>query len=204
VGRLRRVAQALGVAWPESTTYPDLIRSLDPSRADHAAMLNASTSLLRGSGYVTFAGSLPEQPLHAALASTYSHVTAPLRRLVDRYAGEVCVAVCAGRPVPDWVMARLDDLPATMRESTRRARQYERAVLDLVEAEVLRDRVGETFAGMVVDVDDKDRTEGDVMVSDPAVEARVVATSGELPLGQDVQVRLVEADPERRKVRFEL
>ncbi len=203
VRRLRRVAQALSVGWPESTTYPELIRGLDPSRADHAAMLNASTSLLRGSGYVSFTGTLPEQPMHAALASAYSHVTAPLRRLVDRYAGEVCLALCAGHPVPEWVTARLGDLPATMRESTRRANQYERAVLDLVEAEVLRDRVGETFAGMVVDVDEN-RREGDVMVTDPAVEARVTATSGELPLGQDVRVTLALADPQRRKVHFEL
>ena len=118
-------------------------------------MLDASTVLLRGSGYVTFTDGLPEQPTHAAIASTYSHVTAPLRRLVDRYAGEVCVALSAGEPVSDWVLAELEALPTTMRESTRRANAYERAVLDLVEAAVLRDRVGEDFAAMLVDVDDR-------------------------------------------------
>ena len=59
-------------------------------------MIVACTRLLRGSGYVGFNGETPEQPEHAALASEYAHVTAPLRRLVDRYAGEVCVALCAG------------------------------------------------------------------------------------------------------------
>jgi exoribonuclease R len=205
VAKLRRVAGALGVAWDEAASYPDFIRSLDPARGDHAAVLTASTALLRGSGYAAFDGELPEQPLHAALASTYAHVTAPLRRLVDRYAGEVCVALCAGTPVPGWVTERLEGLPATMRESSRRANQYERDVLDLVEAAVLADEVGERFPATVVAVGDKDPTEGEVMVTAPAVEARVRSASGRpLPLGAEVEVTLVEADPVARRVRFEL
>ena len=58
------------------------------------------TRLLRGSGYVAFNGEVPAQPAHSALASEYAHVTAPLRRLVDRYAGEICVALCADDEVP--------------------------------------------------------------------------------------------------------
>ena len=70
-------------------------------------MLNACTLLFRGAGYQAFRGTLPEQPMHAAIAAPYAHVTAPLRRLVDRYAGEICVAICAGQPVPEWVAATL-------------------------------------------------------------------------------------------------
>jgi exoribonuclease R len=205
VAKLRRVTAALRVDWPESMSYPDFIRTLDPARSDHAAVLTSSTMLLRGSGYVSFDGELPEQPLHSALASTYAHVTAPLRRLVDRYTGEICLALCAGTPVPDWVRSRLEELPATMRESSRRANEYERDVLDLVEAAVLADQVGQQFPAMVVAVSEKDSTEGEVMVTAPAVEARVRSGSGEpLPLGAEVQVTLVEADPVARKVRFEL
>jgi exoribonuclease R len=205
VERLRRVAGALGVTWDEATSYPDFIRSLDPARGDHAAVLTASTTLLRGSGYVSFDGELPEQPLHAALASTYSHVTAPLRRLVDRYAGEICVALSAGTPVPEWVTARLEELPATMRESGRRANQYERDVLDLVEAAVLADQIGRRFSATVVAVSEKDPTQGEEMVTDPAVAAKVGSATGRpLPLGAEVQVTLVEADPLDRRVRFEL
>ena len=205
VQRLQRVARALKVRWPEGMDHPVFLRSLDPARADHAAVLTASTSLLRGSGYVSFDGELPEQPIHSALASTYSHVTAPLRRLVDRYTGEVCVALSAGAAVPEWVRARLDQLPETMRASARRANQYERGVLDLVEAVVLEDHVGREFAAMVVQVSEKDPAIGEVMVGDPAIEARVRAVGGSpLPLGTDVTVRLVEADPAERKVLFEL
>ena len=61
------------------------------------------------------------RPDARALASEYAHVTAPLRRLGDRYAGEICVALCAGTDVPDWVLAKLHDLPEEMKDAGRRA-----------------------------------------------------------------------------------
>ena len=203
VQRLHRTAKALHIEWPAELLYPDFIRSLDPGRANHAAMVLASTRLLRGSGYVGFDGEVPAQPEHSALASEYAHVTAPLRRLVDRYTGEVCVALCAGEEVPDWVKAKLHELPSTMQESAQRSSAYENAVLDLVEAAVLHQHVGSTFPGVVVARDDKQQTRGSVVIQEPAVEATVTSTS-QLPLGTEVEVTLVEADPDRRTVRFEL
>jgi exoribonuclease R len=167
-------------------------------------MLNACTSLLRGAGYVAFDGGVPEHIEHAAVAAEYAHVTAPLRRLVDRYAGEIAVALCGDRDVPDWVRSRLRDLPKEMEESDRKAHQFDRAILDLVEAGLLRKDVGSTFTGVITDIDDKDAAKGLVMLRDPAVEAPVTSSSGKLPLGADVEVRLAEADPAKRAVRFEL
>ncbi|QNN53267.1 RNB domain-containing ribonuclease [Nocardioides mesophilus] len=203
VQRLHRTAKALHIDWPAEQLYPDFIRSLDPALPNHAAMVLACTRLLRGSGYVGFDGEVPAQPEHSALASEYAHVTAPLRRLADRYAGEVCVALCAGEEVPEWVLARLRELPDTMQEAARRANAYEKALLNLVEATVLQPYVGSAFDGVIVAVEEKDATQGDVVVAEPAVEARVTGAAA-LPLGTDVSVRLVEADPGRRTVRFEL
>jgi exoribonuclease R len=200
---LHRAAKALRIEWPAEQLYPDFIRSLDPVKPNHAAMVVACTRLLRGSGYVGFDGEVPAQPEHAALASEYAHVTAPLRRLADRYAGEICVALCAGTEVPSWVLERLDELPKTMQESGHRAHQYENAVLALVEAAVLRPHLGEEFDGVVVQVDDADPKRGAVVVQEPAVEAPVTS-SGELPLGTDVRVKLTEADVSSRTVRFTL
>jgi exoribonuclease R len=166
-------------------------------------MLTAATSLLRGAGYVAFDGGVPEHIEHAAIAAEYAHVTAPLRRLVDRYAGEVAVALCADREVPEWVRSRLRELPKEMEESDRKAHQFERAILDLVEAGLLRKGLGQTYSGVIIDTDEKNPAKGLVMLLDPAVEAPVVAPSGKLPLGADVQVTLVEADPGKRLVRFE-
>lgn len=203
VQRMHRTAKALEIEWPAELLYPDFIRALDPDLPNHAAMIMACTRLLRGAGYVGFNGETPGQPEHSALASEYAHVTAPLRRLADRYAGEVCVALCAGDEVPAWVTDKLDVLPKTMQGSDRRAHQYERAVLDLVVAAVLHPHVGEEFPGVVVQVDEDDPKRGVVVVQRPAVEAQV--TSGEdLPLGTDVEARLVEADTRTRVVRFEV
>ena len=203
VRRLHRTAKALGIEWPAEQLYPDFIRSLDPTRPAHAAMVAASTRLLRGSGYVGFDGEVPAEPQHAALASEYAHVTAPLRRLGDRYAGEICVSLCAGTEVPGWVLEKLPGLPDTLRASGQRANRYERSILDLVEAGLLADRVGDIFDAVVVEVDEDDPTRGEITVADPAIEARVVS-GVDLPLGRSVKVRLAEADVGARRVQFEL
>ncbi len=201
VQRLHRTARALSIEWPAEQLYPDFIRSLDPHEPRHAAMVVASTRLLRGSGYVAFDGEVPAEPQHSALASEYAHVTAPLRRLGDRYAGEICVALCAGTDVPTWVLDRLPELPASLAESGRRSNRYEREIVNLVEAGVLQQRVGERFEGVVVDVSEKNPGRGSVTLAEDGVEATVVS-SGALPLGHEVAVTLTTASVEDRKVEF--
>jgi len=115
IARLKRTAQALAIAWPDGLGYADFIRTLDPSKDVHVAMLTACTTVLRGAAYAAFDGELPAQPMQSAVAAEYAHATAPLRRLVDRYVGEVCVALCANQPVPDWVRSALPALPAAVR-----------------------------------------------------------------------------------------
>lgn len=202
VQRLHRTARALHLEWPAEMLYPDFIRTLDPGVPAHAAMLVASTRLLRGSGYVAFDGALPAQPLHAALATEYAHCTAPLRRLGDRYVGEVCLALTAGTDVPAWAREALPALPEELAGAGRRAAAYERGLLDLVEAGVLAGHVGEQVRGVVVEVREDGRS-GTAVVADPAVEARVEAPEGvTLPLGEEIALRVLEADPASRRVRL--
>ncbi|MDG6349057.1 RNB domain-containing ribonuclease [Luteimonas sp. 8-5] len=202
IGRLRRSARALGIDWPASRNYPDFIRSLDPANPRHVAMLVSCTSVLRGAGYVAFEGDPPAHPMHSALASTYTHVTAPLRRLVDRYTGELCVALCAGTPVPQWVLDALPGLPRTMAASSQRSGRYERAVIDLAETLVLAPHVGELFDASIVEVDDRDPARGVAMLHALAIEAPVSGTTA-LPLGDVVRVRLQRADPGQRLIDLE-
>lgn len=201
VGRLRRTARALHIDWPRHVPYAELIRRLDPRPPHHAAFLQECTTLLRGAGYTVFRdGVLPDITTHAAVAAPYAHCTAPLRRLVDRYAAELCLAAVAGQAPPDWVLAALDALPAEMRDGGRRAATVERAGVDIVEAAVLRDRVGDLFDGCVVDVEEHRPTVGTVQLRDPAVIGRI--EGGHLPLGERLRVRLTQADPITAKVRF--
>jgi exoribonuclease R len=208
IARLRLTAQALQIAWPGTQAYPDFIRALDPSQPRHIAMMLACTAVLRGAGYAAFDGDLPAQPMHSAIAAEYAHATAPMRRLVDRYVGEICVALCAQQPVPQWAREALPGLPQAMDASDRRSHQFERAVLDLAESVQMAPRIGETFEGAIIEVghvgpNRRDGRSGVVMLRDPPIEAKASAAS-DLVLGAEVCVKLAEADPERRLVRFEL
>ncbi|MER7245238.1 RNB domain-containing ribonuclease [Kribbella sp. NPDC000426] len=200
--KLGNTAKALGLVWPDETTYAEFIHGLDPKVPAHAAMLAACTVLFRGAGYVAFAGSLPASPQHAAMKAEYAHVTAPLRRLVDRWTGEICVALSAGAEVPAWVRESMDEIPKMMDDADRRAHAYERSIVSMVEAGLVADRVGSEFDGVITDVDERDHNRGIVALSAVAIEGRVTGTA--LPLGKQVRVKLVEADIAKRTVAFEL
>lgn len=213
VTRLHRIAQGLGIDWPHHVSYAELIRSLDPHDQKHAAFLHeAAGALLLKSVYKSFRDHdhIPEQTSHAAIAAPYTHCTAPLRRLVDRYAGELCVASCAGQAPPDWVLAALDGLPITMAKAKGSA--ADRQSVDLVEAAVLMDRVGGIFDATVIDTDEEEvppnRREGQVQMAEPAVVGRVTSADVDLKLGASVRVRLERADPafsdRNKKILFSL
>ncbi|MGJ3507436.1 RNB domain-containing ribonuclease [Enemella sp. A6] len=191
--KLRQTARALSIPWPAEMDYPEFVRSLDPQDPEHAAMLYACTRLFRGAGYLPFNGAIPptENAMHSALAAPYSHVTAPLRRLVDRYAGEVCLALSADQPVPEWVLSGLEDLPELMQESNRRANQFERRVVNLVEALVLSGRVGQTLEGSVVELDEESG-KATIVARRPAVELSVRGNG--MRLGSPVTVQVEQVD----------
>jgi exoribonuclease R len=196
---LRLMAKALKVEWPADVSYPSFIRSLSPVIARQAALLVESTTLLRGSGYVSFDGEPPDAPLHSALASAYSHTTAPLRRLVDRYVGELCLALSNDVEVPEWVRAELPALPEVMARSGGRSGQYEAGIVSIVEAALLEPHLGETFEAIVVELDE--RRGATIAIRQPAIRAR--CRGDDLPLGGRVRVRLQEANVMQRLVRFE-
>jgi exoribonuclease R len=200
VASLRRSARALDVAWPDGASYAEVVRGLDAAVPAQAAVLRLASVLFRGAGYVAFDGTVPKQPEQSAVAAPYAHATAPLRRLVDRYVSECCLAICAGRDVPDWVRAALPALPETMAGADRRAHGVDNAVVDLAEALVLRDRVGEVFHGAVVEADGNGR--GVIQVRQPAVRARLEGDG--LPLGEMVPARLTTADVASRRIVFTL
>ncbi|MFG2142426.1 RNB domain-containing ribonuclease [Streptomyces sp. NPDC048650] len=208
VARLRLTARALGVDWPHHTSYAALLRTLDPRRPDHAAFLQECTTLLRGAGYTAFDGTAPDANAarHAAVAAPYAHATAPLRRLVDRYTSELCLAASADAAPAEWVRGALAALPDEMADGTRRANQAERACVDLVEAALMRGRVGETFDAVVVETERDDPTRGTVHLCDPAVIGRVESAPDgpDLPLGHRIRVRLTAAEPGHEPVRFTL
>lgn len=200
--KLRRTADALDITWPADVDYPEFVRSLDMTQPTHVAMANSATMLFRGAGYRAFHGERPDLAIHAALATEYAHVTAPLRRLVDRYAEETCVAICAGDPVPQWVLEALPQLPEEMAASNSRAATFERDIINMTEALTLSGRVGKEFTATVVDLRGKDKDRARVVIANPAVEVDVPVGTSQVSLGQRITVRLDGVDIAEGKAAF--
>ena len=196
VADLRRTAAALGQDWPREVTVGDFLAGLDVATPPGLAVMTDAARLLRGSGYAAFGtDAAPEPPAdrgHAGVGAPYAHVTAPLRRLADRYATEVCLAACAGTPIPDWARDALDDVAETMRRTNTLANKVDRACIDVTEAVILAGRVGEVFTAVTMRADQ-------VLLDEPAV---IAPCTGGPPEGSRVTVRLETADVASRKVSF--
>jgi exoribonuclease R len=198
IARLRTAAKGLGIEWPDGMTVGQVLARVNPSEPEAAAFVDEAAELMRGAGYTPFSGELPADPLHSAVAAAYAHVTAPLRRLADRYVTEVCLALYEGREVPEWAAQALPKLPEVMSASDRVAGTAERSAVDLVEATVLSGREGEVFPAVVVETDER-RPLATIAVTDPVVRARC---DGDLTAGTRIQARLTTADVVKRVVRF--
>ena len=200
LAQVRRTARALHVGWPEGAEYADVVRSLNSEIPDEAALLALAARGLRGAGYLVLPApdASDEAMEHGAVAARYAHVTAPLRRLGDRYAVEVCLAVEAGDTPPAWATERLPDLPHALQSAGSHESGAARAAVDLVEALVLHPMVGRTIRVAVVASDDEGST---VVCRDPAIQSRIAGHT--LGLGEEVTVRIASADPVQRQVVLE-
>ncbi|MDQ4491066.1 RNB domain-containing ribonuclease [Sinomonas sp. ASV486] len=238
----RRQTQALGKPWDVTVPYGEYLRSLDPTQPRQLSILHAAAALFRGATYTPFDGTVPPDPVQAAIAAPYTHTTAPLRRLVDRFVLVLCEAVATDAEVPAWVRMALPELPALMASSDQLAAKVERASIDLVEAALLVNAVGQEFDAVVVSgskpasgsdagpgggngrpaqpldriASSQNGTQGavsaggqhpqqsmpfgTVQLSEPPVTARC---EGEMESGTMIRVRLVEADIQKRRIRFE-
>ncbi|MGJ0202878.1 RNB domain-containing ribonuclease [Leucobacter sp. gxy201] len=186
--------RALGLPWPERTAYGDYLRDVPRDTAQGLAVLHAAASLFRGAGYTVFdAGGTvsAEDAVQSAIAAPYAHVTAPLRRLVDRWGLVICEALCSGSPVPEWARASLGDLPALMRASSSLAGRIGGEALDRVEAALLHDRIGDVVAATVLEVRG---SRARLQIADPPITASAEPVPERLAPGTEVSARVVSAD----------
>ncbi|MFD6894415.1 RNB domain-containing ribonuclease [Rhodococcus sp. NPDC060086] len=198
VAALRRTAKALGVPWVDDLEVGAFLAGLDANEPSTLVLMSEAPALLRGASYAAFDGELPEMSLHGAIAAPYAHVTAPLRRLSDRYATEVCLAVSAGVEISSHVRDTLPGLPKIMSSSDSLSGKIGRACVDLTEAVVLSSRIGEKFEATVTK-DATDRRDAEVFVESETV---IAPCAGKPREGEHVTVRLTRADPATRMVEF--
>jgi exoribonuclease R len=196
VARLRNTARALGIAWPPADSLAVFRAQLDATDPHHAALMLAIRRAGQGASYAPWRPGAA--PWHAAVAAPYVHATAPLRRLADRYVVRAALAIMTGKAVPQAVTDAFEKLPKVMARADALGGQIDRAVVDLAEAVMLDGREGECFAATVTDVDTRGAR---MQLADLPVVTRIDAEAA--APGDAIDVRLVDADPATRQVRFE-
>ena len=216
---LELTAKALGIAWPADMDYDDFVRSLDPHIPMHAVLLHQAARVTGGARYVPFQGTPKPHDRHAGIAAFYAHVTAPLRRLADRYVLDLLVALSSEHAPGEELLAPLSELPKVMADSDSLSHRLESQILDYVEAQLLHGREGELFPATVIAL----RTDGVVVqIADPPIRT-LVSTSAFAPgqpgvlleegtvlsigevqilLGQELILKLEVADPVSRTLSF--
>lgn len=202
VAEFRARTIMLGLPWRLDVTYGDYLRAL-PRTPQARAVKEYAARLFRGAGYAVLDSgaddSPPEDTMQSAIGAPYAHATAPLRRLVDRWALVICEALANGRDVPAWARASLAELPGVMARSSQQAGQLTRGALDRVESALLAGREGEVFRALVLSV--RGNT-AQVQLSTPAVSASVAMPDAEP--GAIVDVQLARTDVMTGLVEFAL
>jgi len=209
LGRLHHTANAFGLEWPKGLGLGPFEQSLDPDDPRTAAFQIAVRRASGGASYTLYSEFVSEdgpadggvsdgRPWHAAVAATYAHATAPLRRLADRYVVEATLAIANGREVPDEISEGFDGLPEAMRRGDSVANRVDRAAIDMAESILLRDRVGEVFDAVVTDEDQKGVR---IQICDPAVVSRTIARR--VDPGDEIRVKLESVDVDARRVDFD-
>jgi exoribonuclease R len=195
--RLRATARAFHLDWPQAMPLEQFQRRLDPRDPRGGAFMLAIRRAGRGASYAAYTPGV--LPWHAAVAATYAHATAPLRRLADRYVLRAVLAIAGGQPVPDAVTQAFARLPGVMDAADQRVGQIDRAVIDIAEVALLQPLVGQVFPAVVTDL--RETGAARIQLSDLPVVANVRA-HGALP-GASLRVRLDAADPVQRRLELE-
>src|SRR5579884_3248422 len=153
VHRLRHTAKALGLDWPHHLTLKEFERRLDQKSPRDAVFMAAVRRAGPRASYAPYQNGV--LPWHSAMAATYAHATAPLRRLADRYVIEAALQIVGAGAFTPELSAMFERLPAVMARADEKAGEVDRAVLDLAEAAVLQGREGSRFTAVVTDIDDR-------------------------------------------------
>ena len=216
---LKLAARALQVNWPKEMRYDEFVRSLNPHDPIHSVMLQQAARVNGGARYLMFQGKVPKHSSHAAIASTYAHVTAPLRRLADRYVLDLLVELSNGNQPSVALLEALERLPHVMNEAETRSRQLETAIVDFAEARLMQDHLGGKFSALVIGLREDSVI---VQIADPPIRTKLplnvfgdqneaqLSNDGatlrinqaEINLGQTLSLSLVEADPVTRTMIF--
>ena len=188
-------------AEPDAKALNDFLLAQNQKDPDHFPDLSLAVIKLMGPGeYVLIKPNAPS-PGHFGLAvRDYTHSTAPNRRFPD---------VVTQRVLKAWLMKSTapyseDDLNAIAQRCTEMedaARKVEREMAKRIAAVVLHPHIGQSYQAIVTGASEKGTF---VRTIDPHVDGMVVRGAKGLDVGDRVTVKLVNTDPQRGYIEFEV
>jgi len=165
----------------------------------HYADLSLAVVKLMGPGEYVLqrAGGAPQG--HFALAARdYTHSTAPNRRFADTVTQRLIKSVI-GKTPPPYSDSQLSAIATNCTLKEDAARKVERVMNKRIAAVALLPRIGENFSAVVTGVTPKGTF---VRVFNPHAEGLLIRGQQGVDVGDQLQVKLVSADPRRGYIDF--
>jgi ribonuclease R len=205
-------ALGIGVELPEEITTRDLQRIV-PRITDATARPFIETLIVRSLMQAQYQ---PENIGHFGMALThYAHFTSPIRRYPDLVVHRTIKAMLSARDAAGraYDQAELEAMGQQLSQCEKRADEADRYVESFLKCIYLRDRIGQTFDGLITSVVDfgcfiqiieaaadgllhVDALRDDDYVKDDALHAWVgVRSKRRLQLGMHVRVRVAAVNP---------
>jgi VacB/RNase II family 3'-5' exoribonuclease len=199
---IRKVADGFGEKLPAAPDSKPLAAFLiRRHQADPLRFPDLSLTIVKLMGRGEYVLQLPGQPApgHFGLAvREYNHSTAPNRRFPDLITQRLLKAVLTGSKVP-YATTELAALATHCTEQEDAATKVERQVRKSAAAQLLSNRIGETFDALVTGAADKGTW---VRLLKPPAEGRVVRGQEGLKVGDQVKVQLASLNVERGFIDF--
>ena len=201
--RIQQIASQFGVKLPDQPDAHALSDFLDKRKiADpiHFPDLSLSIVKLLGPGEYMVEAPGSEQTGHFGLAANdYTHSTAPNRRYADLITQRLLKASISEGPAP-YSQTELANIAAHCTEREDAARKVERLMRKVIAANLLRNRMGEIFDGIVTGVTPKGTY---VRLLKFPAEGRVMRGEKGIDVGDKVRVKLVSVNVEQGFIDFE-
>jgi exoribonuclease-2 len=186
-------------ATPDSGALNQFLQKCKTSDEAHYPDISLAVVKLMGPGeYVLSRPSDPPEGHFALAAHDYTHSTAPNRRFADTVTQRLIQAVLAKAACP-YSDSQLDSIARNCTLKEDAARKVERTMNKRIAAVALRNRIGETFAGVVTGVTPKGTF---VRIANPPAEGILIHGEQGADVGDQFPVKLVHTDPRRGYLDF--
>lgn len=200
--RIVELAAQYGGRLPEAADAIELAKFLKSQRQkDPARFPDLSLAIIKLIGpaeYVVVRDANDNEGHFGLAVHDYTHSTAPNRRYPDLVVQRLLKAAIASQSSP-YSVDELERIATHCNERANAARKIERLMRKVAAATFLRDRIGQTFDGLVTGASVKGTY---VRITNPPAEGRVVRGEAGLDVGDKVRVKLLGTVPEKGFIDF--